>query len=121
MKKLCYYAVAATMFLAACNESLNEATEVENLSKEDAEIEENIVPDEGAIVLGDKLPNPYSLDNMRKAIEEYNKKGLSKTTLSTDIKPTHYYMRFKPKNEAEVDQVEADTTVFYYSWPLDLI
>ena len=34
MKKLCYYAVAATMLLAACNESLNEATEVEKDSNE---------------------------------------------------------------------------------------
>jgi len=69
--------------------------------------------------LGDKLPNPYSMENMRKAIAELQSRGLSKVTLSTDIKPTHYYIRFKPKNEAEVDAVEADTTVFYYSWPLD--
>lgn len=110
---------AAALMFAACNEPLNEAAEVEVFQNGDATEEETIVPNYEPIVLGDKLPNPYSMDNMRKAIEVYNKSGLSKSALSTDIKPTHYYMRFKPKNEAEVDKVEADTTVFYYSWPLD--
>ncbi len=48
---------------------------------------------------------------MRKAIEKYNKSGLSKSALSTDIKPTHYYMRFKPKNEASTSL--ADFNVKY--------
>ena len=109
---------AAALMFAACNEPLNEAAEVE-IPQTGDETDEVIVPDNGMIVLGEKLPNPYSLDNMRKAIEELNKSGLSKSVVSTDIKPTHYYMRFKPKNEAEVDKVESDTTVFYYSWPLD--
>lgn len=120
MKRVKLFALAAaTLFAAACSEPLDEAAEVEAPQNRIVEATDNIVPDEGPIVLGDKLPNPYSMDNMRKAIKELQSRGLSKSTLSTDIKPTHYYMRFKPKNEAEVDAVEADTTVFYYSFPLD--
>jgi len=107
------------MMATACSEPLNEAAEEATPQNRVVETSDNVVPGEGPIVLGDKLPNPYSMENMRKAIAELQSRGLSKASLSTDIKPTHYYMRFKPKNEAEVDAVEADTTVFYYSWPLD--
>ena len=117
MKKIMSIAAAALMF-AACNEPLNDAVEVE-IPQTGDETDEVIVPDNGTIVLGEKLPNPYSLDNMRKAIEELNKSSLSKSVVSTDIKPTHYYMRFKPKNEAEVDKLDADTTIFFYDYPLD--
>ncbi len=122
MKKFKFFALAAALMMAAaCSEPLDEAAEVNAPQPMvvDADESANVVPDEGPIVLGDKLPNPYSMENMRKAIAELQSRGLSKAALSTDIKPTHYYMRFKPKNEAEVDAVEADTTVFYYSFPLD--
>ena len=120
MKRLRFLALAAALMMAAaCSEPLDEAAEVEAPQNRVVETTDNVVPGDGPIVLGDKLPNPYSMENMRKAIAELQSRGLSKAALSTDIKPTHYYMRFKPKNEAEVDAVEADTTVFYYSWPLD--
>ena len=108
-------------FAAACSEPLTEAMEEDASLSVSVDSDESVsdVCDNGEIVLGDKLPNPYSMENMRKAIAELQSRGLSKASLSTDIKATHYYMRFKPKNEAEVDAVEADTTVFYYSWPLD--
>ncbi|MBO7438455.1 MAG: hypothetical protein J6U21_02130 [Bacteroidales bacterium] len=120
MKRVFSFALAAALMMAAaCNEPLNEVAEEATPQNEAVETTDNVVPGDGPIVLGDKLPNPYSMENMRKAIAELQSRGLSKAALSTDIKPTHYYMRFKPKNEAEVDAVEADTTVFYYSFPLD--
>ena len=121
MKKFKFLAfVAVLMMAAACSEPLDEAAEVSPPMNEGAEdVADNTAPDDGPIVLGDKLPNPYSMENMRKAIAELQARGLSKSALTTDIKPTHYYMRFKPKNVDEVDLVEADTTVFYYSFPLD--
>jgi len=110
---------AAALMFAACNEPLNDAAEVETFQNGDATEEETIMPDDGAIVLGEKLPNPYSLDNMRKAIEEYNKSGLSKSALSTEIQPTHYYIKFKPKNDDDINKLDADSTIFFYSYPLD--
>ncbi|MBR4272539.1 MAG: hypothetical protein IKQ30_06845 [Bacteroidales bacterium] len=120
MKRVKFLAFAAVLMMAtACSESLEEAADATSSVKGDVEDAEAIVTDDGPIVLGDKLPNPFSLENMRKAIAEFQSRGLSKAELSTDIQPTHYYMRFKPKNVDEVDAVEADTTVFYYSFPLD--
>ena len=95
---------AVALMFAACNEPLNDAAEVETSNLGGGVEEETIVSDNGAIVLGEKLPNPYSLDNMRKAIEVYNKSGLSKSALSTDIKPTHYYIKFKPKNDDDINK-----------------
>lgn len=57
---------------------------------------------EGQTVLGDVIDIPYSVDNLRKAFETLpteTKAGYSKE----DIQPTHYYVKFTPKNEEELD------------------
>ena len=120
MKIYHYLAASAALLFAACSEPLNELAEIKTVDSSDKE--QFIVPydsGETPIILGEKLNNPYTLDNMRLAIEEINKKHLTKSAISTDIKPTHYYIKFKPKNEEDLDKLDADTTVFYYCFPLD--
>lgn len=68
------------------------------------------------IVLGEKLVNPYSLDVMRKALNELN--SLKKSSIS-EIKATHLYVRFKPQDEAEFNEIAWDNTILYYPFPLD--
>lgn len=112
MQKKNLLIVTTALMFVACNEPLNEVSEV-------ITNEEFGTATETSIILGEKLNNPYTLENMRKAIEELDKSGLSKTALSTDIKPTHYYIKFKPKNESDIDKLDSDTTVFFYDYPLD--
>ena len=53
---------------------------------------------EGQTVLGDTIEIPYSIDNLRKAfaaIPPETKSGFSED----DLQPTHYYVRFSPKDE----------------------
>lgn len=69
------------------------------------------------IVLGKKLPNPYSLSVMQRAYDELSEKMTLKSTQK--LQATHYYLRFEPCDTAEVDLLEADTTIFYYSYPMD--
>ena len=85
--------------------------------------DENVTPDIGAqiedrqIVLGEKLPNPYSLSVMQKAADELADGSSLKAAVI--LQPTHYYLRFAPRDTAEIDLLEADTTVFFYNYPMD--
>ncbi len=117
MQKITFLAASAALILAACSEPLQEAAEINK--SDEKQIKAFINEEDTPIILGEKLNNPYTVDNMRKAIEIMNSKRLTKSAISTDIKPTHYYIKFKPKDEADLDKLDADTAVFYYSFPLD--
>lgn len=79
---------------------------------EESEIEER------QIVLGDKLPNPYSLSVMQKAAEEIAAEE-SNLKSAEVLQATHRYIRFAPRDTAEVDLLESDSTIFLYSYPMD--
>lgn len=66
----------------------------------------------GEIILGDKLENPYSLQNMQLAwnIQKQN---------NETIYSTHRYIRFLPKNEDELDILENTENIDLYDHPLD--
>ena len=65
--------------------------------------------------LGKKLENPYSVANMKKAYENLN----SNLKTGVIIETTHYYVKFKPKNEEELNVLKQDTTLQLYDYPLD--
>jgi len=65
--------------------------------------------------LGKKLQNPYSVANMKKAYENLDNSLKSSLTIET----THYYVKFKPKNEEELNILKQDTTLELYDYPLD--
>jgi len=73
--------------------------------------------EENSIVLGEKLPNPYSLSVMQKAADELAEKSTLKSAQL--LQATHYYLRFAPRDTAEIDLLEADTTIFFYTYPMD--
>lgn len=77
----------------------------------DVEIEEK------TIVLGEKLPNPYSLSVMQKAADELTNESTLKSAQL--LQATHFYLRFAPRDTAEIDLLEADTTIFFYTYPMD--
>lgn len=74
--------------------------------------------EERQIILGDKLPNPYSLSVMQNAADELadDESNLKSAKI---LQATHRYIRFAPRDTAEVDLVESDTTIFLYSYPMD--
>lgn len=84
-----------------------------------AEQQEEFVPSDGMIQLGRKLENPYSLENMRKALDllpTESRSGFS----AEDIQPTHLYVKFKPKNVDELDaMLWSDSSLDFYDHPLD--
>lgn len=70
------------------------------------------------MVLGRKLDNPYSVDNMRKAYEELS--AATKAGTGEDrITATHRYVKFIPKNEEELALLKVDSSLVLFQYPLD--
>jgi len=76
---------------------------------------------QGMTKLGRQLENPYSVDNMRKAYENL-KSSNANGRISGDeleISTTHFYIKFKPKNEEELSILKRDSTLILFEYPLD--
>ncbi len=76
---------------------------------------------EGMIQLSKKLENPYSVTNMKKAFQNLTDNGQLKSAKvkESDIKITHYYVRFLPKSFEELAILQKDSTLELYDYPLD--
>lgn len=73
--------------------------------------------------LGKKLENPYSVKNMKRALDSVKAKmTISKTAKSTsdfDIETSHLYVKIEPKNATEEALVKKDTSQNFFDYPLD--
>lgn len=71
---------------------------------------------DGLMVLGEKLENPYSIENMQKAYAD-----LIKTKAAGDFKieTTDLYVRFLPKDSTELLMLQSDTLLELFDYPLD--
>nr|MDA3882183.1 hypothetical protein [Bacteroidales bacterium] len=75
---------------------------------------------EGKIILGKKLENPYSLENMKKAYESLQSKDqLKSVTVDEEvIEPTHFYVRFLPEDSLQLHKLRSDSLELF-DYPLD--
>lgn len=73
------------------------------------------------IQLSKKLENPYTVANMIRAYENLTDNGQLKSSSvkKSDIKITHYYVRFLPKSFEELAILQRDSTLELYDYPLD--
>jgi len=73
---------------------------------------------DGKITLGNKLENPYSVENMQKA---YTRLTSSSRTTATEspVRTTHYYVRFLPQDGMQYDKLKSDTLLKLYIIPFD--
>lgn len=78
------------LICAACDGSLISPTVIEEPRV--------AVEDSDMIVLGEKLDDPYTVENMTRALESVYGTKASRVP----IEPTDYYVRFLPKNEVEL-------------------
>lgn len=67
-------------------------------------------------VPGDRIPNPYSIENMKRAMAEAVPAA---TRAAIDLEPTHYYVRFKYADRTEREYLQS-LGVEYLDWPLDM-
>ena len=75
----------------------------------------------GMTKLGKQLENPYSVENMKKALKSLKASSSNGRTSGEEIEitTTHFYIKFKPKNEDELSVLKRDSTLILYDYPLD--
>ena len=69
-------------------------------------------------VIGDKIPNPYSIENMRLAYENL----LTKTAGQENkivLRATHHYIKFIPKCERDLIEIQSLEDLDLFLYPLD--
>lgn len=66
--------------------------------------------------------NPYNVHNMELAYQYLIQKGRLQPGMFPEfhIRPTHKYVKLKPENIEEEDQINADTTFIALDYPLDV-
>jgi len=70
-----------------------------------------------AIVLGEKMNDPYNMAFMSEAFQQLKAEG---TELPFDVlEPTGLYVRVLAGSTAELDLLEADTNMTWFDYPLD--
>lgn len=110
MKKNVFIGLASLVFafIYSCS---NHSEEIEN--KLNSEKEQSII-------LGKKLEDPYSVKNMKKALQKLEQEQKKSFGVSEqDITTTHLYIKFLPKTEKELSLIKQDTTLILYPYPLD--
>lgn len=85
------------------------------------EISEVNVPEGSRIVLGKQLENPYSVENMKRALKNLQESNVGGITAGSDleIETTNLYVRFLPADTTELNLLASDTTIELYDHPLD--
>lgn len=72
---------------------------------------------EEQIVLGEKLPNPYNIDNMKEAYNELFTAG--SITNPINIIVTDLYVRFLPKDSIDLKFLYEEKELILFEYPLD--
>ena len=77
------------------------------------------------IKLGKKLENPYSIKNMKLALQNLKAKNAKLTSKEVSIDPgfgivpNYLYVEFQPQTEAEEAVLKQDSSVVLFDYPLD--
>lgn len=108
------FSVSIFSLFFACNKE----TDSENSVLRQKEMEGD--PVEGLTILGDQLPNPYSIENMTTAYDSLVADSVFNIGDPSNIlAPTHLYVRFLPEDSTEFNSLIDDTTLALFDYPLD--
>lgn len=93
MNRLCFFAAAVLLSLTACSKSGFETGGGEQWSQS---------LEHGMIVLGERLNDPYTVQNVTKALASLYPTKAERI----DIQPTNLYVRFLPSGDEQYDRLE---------------
>lgn len=127
LKKIFGLVVLCIIMLQSCSEKSESLLYCDAMGDIDTIISsENLyvdeIPPEYSNAIGIKLENPYSLDNMRRAMVELQNNGSLSKSSSNDqefVRATHLYVKFMPQTLEQLNVLESDTTLDLYPYPLD--
>ncbi len=125
MKRNASFALFAVLLTAGCEEAIPPAeladgtavstVETEQANEEDGERQTA----SGPTILGKRIPNAYTPEVMRQAWAELKSTNKSLSIGEPDITATHLYIRFAPRDSADVMALEDDTTIMFTNIPMD--
>jgi hypothetical protein len=105
------------LFATSCDDE--ESLLLENSTRDRATTEATQEVVEGEIRLGEKINSPLLLKNMQRAADSLSKRKGTSLRSAVVLEPTHYYVRFLPKDSAEYETLVADTLLDLTPYPLD--
>ena len=124
MKKLFYIFAILAITLLSCNDN-----EVENNSQNSSTstVVDNINRPTQPIILGKQLNNPFSVENMKIALDTLKKMVResdqtafkAKAVDEIELETTDLYVRFLPQDSTQYMQLMNDTTLTLFDFPLD--
>jgi hypothetical protein len=74
--------------------------------------------EEGEVILGDKLKNPYLVKNMEQAYNTLMEQG-GFDCGQIRVRPTHYYVKFMPRSLEQYEVLDHDSLLNLSVYPLD--
>lgn len=125
MKTLSYlvktmFALFLLLFFSCNRGEINSDIEKQILDANKLEnIENDFLDPEINFRLGEKLENPFSVTNMKKALKSLHSKNLLLSKSLKSIKTTHLYVRFLPRNDYDVVKLQRDDKLTLFDFPLD--
>lgn len=112
--KFTIISICLSIYFSSC--SKNKSLEINKNEINKINSNSNYIQDD--IILGEKKQNPYSISNMEIALATTKNNGYNSIN-PIKIKPTHYYVKFKPNNEEQYEMLASDTNLKIYDYPLD--
>lgn len=82
------------------------------------DFDSNVTSSSSVITIGEKLENPYTVEVMRKAYEQIKNRGDINININ-EIKSTHYYIRFEPSTEEQLEKLYWNKDLDLFPYPLD--
>ena len=121
MNKIFRIICSSFVFISIFSSCGKESSTIKDNQKNYSSSEKSVwIYAEGDIILGHQLNNPYSLANMQLAYNNLTSNNIvSKYT--PNIRPTHYYIKFKPNNFEQLEILSSDSTLILYDYPLDYL
>ncbi len=119
LQKLPLILILIGLTTTSCRDEIKE-TEASNTSVKEAYLD----ADEQEIVLGDKIENPYSVENMQQAYQNIMKskdkssKTLQKTGETIEISTNHHYVRFWCTSAEDKEKLTS-LDIQFSEFPLD--
>ena len=108
--------IIATLCLS-CTKEYEVPTTVVNQDRDYLPQPTRTAVNDSLMVLGPQLANPYAVTIMQQARAQALAEDPSLTI--PEIAVSHFYVRFLPANEEELNLLLQDTTITFYDYPLD--
>lgn len=110
--------LASFSSLLSCQDETTETAVISENFNKTSETANTMEGPEDPIKLGQKLPNPYTVEAMQRAYQELIEQEIL-TGEELKISETHKYVRFLPRTDEEFDLLVSDSTIVVLDHPFD--